>query len=120
MHVIGQPGDDRQAHVRGKLQDHAVHPGGSTAAGDGSPVAGYGTAVSGGSAASGAVTAPRCRGHASFAVRVRWGRVGHHHLEPLAVIVQRYPDRLPWAVLAVRLDRAGAGLADREAYFVKE
>ena len=27
-HVIGQPGDDREAHVRGKLQDHAVHPGG--------------------------------------------------------------------------------------------
>ena len=57
MHVIGEPADDRQAYVRGKLQDHAVRPRGGTAAGDRSPAAGCGTAVSGGSAASGAVTA---------------------------------------------------------------
>src|SRR5580700_4209126 len=62
VHVVGEPGDDRQAYARGKLQDHAV---------------GSGTAVPGGSAASGTVTAPRCRSHGSLAVRVRWGRVGH-------------------------------------------
>src|SRR5580700_8217468 len=55
VHVVGEPGDDCQAYVRGKLQDHAVRPGSGTAAGDRSPVASRGTAVPGGSAASGTV-----------------------------------------------------------------
>src|SRR5487761_1232131 len=51
---------------------------------------------------------------------VRGRRVGHYHLEPLGVITQLHPDRPPWTVLAVRLDRAGTRLADREANLVEQ
>ncbi len=47
-------------------------------------------------------------------------RVGHHDLELLAVIGERYPDGLPGAVPLVRLNRPGARLANREAYLVEQ
>jgi hypothetical protein len=49
-----------------------------------------------------------------------WHRVGHHYLKLLAIVGERDPDGLLWAVPQVRFDRARASLAHGEANLIKQ
>jgi hypothetical protein len=106
--VIGEAGDDRQAHVLRESQRNR-------SAGRGCEIDAEGRAVT----ALG--TGPCRQADARRQVVLRsLHRVGHHYLELLAVIGERYPDGQTGAVPLVRLNRPGACLANREAYLVEQ
>ena len=64
-----------------------------------------------------AIRRDRARRHAVLRARYR---VGHHHLKLLAVVGERDPDGLPWAMPQVRFNRTGAGLTHSEADLIEQ
>src|SRR6202046_4227806 len=106
--VVGEADDDRQAHVLREPRRYRAAGGLREVDAEGRAVAAFGTG-------------PCRQADARRQVALRSEhRVGHHYLEMLAVIGERYPDGLPGTVPLVCLNRPGAGLANREAYLVEQ